>query len=72
MYHQSQQVDLQQLQREVNQLKCEAKIERKKVSECASDLVNYIKENSVCDPLLNKVPANENPFRERNRGCLLL
>ena len=72
MYHQSQQSHLQQLQREVEQLRHEAKIERKKVGECAADLMHYVEENSVYDPLLCKVPPNENPFRERNRACLLL
>ena len=72
MYHQSQQNDLQQLQQDVNQLRNEAKLERKKVGECATDLIHYMEQNLRYDPFLNKVPASENPFREKNRSCLLL
>ena len=72
MYHQSQQNDYQQLQKEVSQLKHEAKLVRKKVSDCATDLVQYMEQNLPNDPFLNKVPASENPFRERTRGCFLL
>lgn len=72
MYHQGQQSDLQQLQKEVDQLRHEAKLERKKVGECATDLILFMEQNLRYDPFLNKVPASENPFRERNRGCLLL
>lgn len=71
MYHASKQFDIYQTQREVDQLKIESKIVRKNVSECVTDLIQYAEQNALDDPLLNKLPANENPFRERNRGCLL-
>ncbi|XP_057313468.1 guanine nucleotide-binding protein G(I)/G(S)/G(O) subunit gamma-8-like [Hydractinia symbiolongicarpus] len=54
------------------QLRRELKINRQKVSECAQDIISFCEKEQRSDPLIYKVPASENPYRERGRGCSLL
>jgi len=54
------------------QLRRELGIERQKVSETAKDILKFCEKEERSDPLIYKVPASENPYRERGRGCLLL
>ncbi|KAF7669793.1 hypothetical protein LDENG_00124020 [Lucifuga dentata] len=57
--------------RMVQQLKVEASIERIKVSKASADLMNYCNEHARNDPLLNSIPASENPFKEK-KPCTIL
>ncbi|XP_031574780.1 guanine nucleotide-binding protein G(I)/G(S)/G(O) subunit gamma-7-like [Actinia tenebrosa] len=64
--------EIQNQQRIISQLKRECKVERMKVSHAASELMHYCEEKQLQDPFLLKIPANENPFKERRSGCLVL
>ncbi|KXJ11767.1 guanine nucleotide-binding protein G(I)/G(S)/G(O) subunit gamma-12 [Exaiptasia diaphana] len=64
--------EIQEQQRVVQQLQRESKCERIKVSRCATDLMQYCTENQTQDPLIIKIPANDNPFRERRSTCAIL
>ncbi|XP_077978046.1 guanine nucleotide-binding protein G(I)/G(S)/G(O) subunit gamma-7-like [Glandiceps talaboti] len=63
--------NLANLRKTVNQLKLEANLERMKVSQAASDLLQYCEQNQNVDYLLIGVPASENPFKEK-KSCTLL
>ncbi|XP_077864138.1 guanine nucleotide-binding protein G(I)/G(S)/G(O) subunit gamma-12-like [Saccoglossus kowalevskii] len=59
------------LRKTVNQLKMEANLERIKVSQAATDLLQYCEQNQNVDYLLIGMPASENPFKEK-KSCILL
>lgn len=60
-----------QLKRVNEQLRREVRLNRHKLGECAQDIIAYCEKEIKSDPLIVKVPASENPYRERNRSCLL-
>ncbi|XP_046845527.1 guanine nucleotide-binding protein G(I)/G(S)/G(O) subunit gamma-7-like [Xenia sp. Carnegie-2017] len=64
--------DLPELQQEVAQLRREVKIRRMKVSQVSNDIIQYCESNMTSDPLVMKIPMNENPFRDRSRPCVML
>ncbi|XP_037112024.1 guanine nucleotide-binding protein G(I)/G(S)/G(O) subunit gamma-7-like [Syngnathus acus] len=55
----------------VEQLRLEASMERIKISLTAGDLVQYCQEHKRSDPLLTRVAASSNPFKEK-KSCVLL
>ncbi|CAL8394025.1 unnamed protein product [Boreogadus saida] len=62
---------LAQARRSVQQLRQEACMERIKVSKASSDLMHFCREQAKYDPLLNGIPASENPFKEK-KPCAIL
>ncbi|CAM4661784.1 unnamed protein product [Lepidochelys olivacea] len=58
-------------QRAVEQLRTEAGLERMKVSQAASELLQYCRAHAQSDPLLTGVPASTNPFRDK-KTCSIL
>ncbi|CAI8042048.1 Guanine nucleotide-binding protein G(I)/G(S)/G(O) subunit gamma-7 [Geodia barretti] len=58
-----------QAQKMVEQLREQAALDRIKVSDSSRDLISYVQQNEAMDPLVN--PAENNPFKERNK-CILL
>ncbi|XP_069837515.1 guanine nucleotide-binding protein G(I)/G(S)/G(O) subunit gamma-12 [Dendropsophus ebraccatus] len=63
--------NIAQARRTVQQLKVEASIERIKVSKASADLMRYCDEHAKNDPLLNGIPASENPFKDK-KPCIIL
>ena len=61
-----------ELHQEIAQLRREVKIRRMKVSQVSNDIIQYCDTNIGNDPLLMKIPMNENPFRDRSRPCVML
>lgn len=60
------------IQRALNeQLRCELKHDRMKVSQTSNELVKYCEQKVHDDPLVFGVPPSDNPYREKNM-CLIL
>jgi len=60
---------------EVEQLRVEARIERKRVSECVQDIIDFSEANKKDDPLVHGFSnQRENPFRKKSsfESCSLL
>ncbi|CAH3028334.1 unnamed protein product [Porites evermanni] len=57
---------------QVEQLRREAAISRKKISVCSDDLARFCQEKRCDDPLLGKIPNANNPYRDKGMTCLLL
>nr|XP_058953536.1 guanine nucleotide-binding protein G(I)/G(S)/G(O) subunit gamma-11-like [Pocillopora verrucosa] len=64
--------DYHNLRRQVDQLRRESKISRKKISVCSEDLSRFCQEKRSDDPLLGKIPNANNPYREMGVRCSLL
>ncbi|KAL9984966.1 hypothetical protein ACROYT_G007313 [Oculina patagonica] len=60
------------LRRQVDQLRRESKLSRKKISVCSEDLCRFCQEKRTDDALLGKIPNANNPYREKGMGCSLL
>ncbi|KAM9718599.1 guanine nucleotide-binding protein G(I)/G(S)/G(O) subunit gamma-12a isoform 1-T6 [Menidia menidia] len=60
-----------QARRTVHQLRIEASFERIKVSKASADLMNFCNEHARADPLLNGIPASDNPFKDK-KPCTIL
>lgn len=71
MFH-HRQSDVPELHQEIAQLRREVKIRRMKVSQVSNDIIQYCDSHIGGDPLLMKIPMNENPFRDRSRPCVVL
>ncbi|XP_047142321.1 guanine nucleotide-binding protein subunit gamma isoform X1 [Hydra vulgaris] len=65
-------VQVESIKKVNEQLRRESRIQRHKLSECAKDIIAFCEKESKTDPLIVKIPASENPFRERGRGCYLI
>jgi len=63
---------VEELRRTVEQCKRELRVQRMSLSQCGSDLINYVEKHMKEDPFINKIPANENPFREKKSVCEIL
>jgi len=64
--------EFQNLRIQVEQLRREAFLSRKKISACSEDLARFCQEKRSDDPLLGKIPNANNPYRDRGMSCLLL
>nr|XP_057905473.1 guanine nucleotide-binding protein G(I)/G(S)/G(O) subunit gamma-7-like [Doryrhamphus excisus] len=60
-----------QVQKLVEQLRVEASMERIKISLTAVDLVQYCQDHKRSDPLLTRIAASSNPFKDK-KTCVLL
>ena len=57
-------------QRELEQLRLEAGMERTPVSKTAAELANYVEKNMREDRLVTGVPNSENPYKDKS-SCLI-
>jgi len=64
--------EYQNLRIQVDQLRREAKLSRKKISVCSEELARFCQEKRTDDPLLGKIPNAINPYRDKGMSCLLL
>ncbi|XGW05516.1 hypothetical protein V3C99_016120, partial [Haemonchus contortus] len=55
----------------VEQLRREAQMQRKNVSEVARDLLDYCEKHKATDTLVSGTTDAQNPFREK-KGCTLI
>uniref|UniRef100_A0A2L2YAV6 Guanine nucleotide-binding protein subunit gamma n=1 Tax=Parasteatoda tepidariorum TaxID=114398 RepID=A0A2L2YAV6_PARTP len=62
---------LQNLRKQVLQLRQEANISRMPVSQACDDLMKYCSEHQKSDVLVFGISQSENPFKE-NKGCILI
>lgn len=60
---------LKRVQDELKQLKKEVETERKKISECAQDLVSFCEAQEKADPMMNRALLANNPFKVRGGRC---
>jgi len=62
---------IQALQKQVDQLRQEASIQRIPVSKAIEDLVTFMNQQSTTDVLVVGISQSENPFRDQ-KGCIIL
>jgi hypothetical protein len=56
----------------VEQLRCEYSVQRKPVSECVKEMMDYMSANNEKDVLLNGfMTKKDNPFMEKG-GCIIV
>uniref|UniRef100_A0A914XJF4 Guanine nucleotide-binding protein subunit gamma n=1 Tax=Plectus sambesii TaxID=2011161 RepID=A0A914XJF4_9BILA len=67
--HSQAQVEAMRVQAE--QLRNEAQLPRKKISEASKDLIDYCEKEKVNDILVSGVSDSHNPFQEK-KSCILL
>lgn len=60
-----------QLQKQVQQLRAEAGINRMKASETIKEMVEHIQKCESTDPFVAGISQSENPFKDQ-KGCLIL
>lgn len=62
---------MQALQKQVDQLRQEASVERITVSKAIEEMVSFMNQHSATDVLVTGVTQSENPFRDQ-KGCTIL
>ncbi|ELU07408.1 hypothetical protein CAPTEDRAFT_174158 [Capitella teleta] len=62
---------IQSMQKQLDQLRQEANIQRLPVSKAIEELIGYMNQHSPNDGLVVGVAQSENPFRDQ-KGCIIL
>ncbi|KAF8381579.1 gpc-1 [Pristionchus pacificus] len=62
---------METIKQQTEQLRVEAHVQRKKVSEVSKDLIEYCEKNKGGDALISGPPDNHNPFQEK-KSCAML
>jgi len=62
---------IQTLQKQVEQLRQEASIQRISVSQAIEEMITFTNQHHEKDGLVVGVPQSDNPFRDQ-KGCIIL
>ncbi|KAK2150671.1 hypothetical protein LSH36_396g06029 [Paralvinella palmiformis] len=61
----------QELQRQMNQLRVEASVQRVAMSKTIAELISFMQQQMPSDLLVNGMVQTENPFRD-HKSCIIL